>query len=128
MNYQRGYSALVVAIIVSFIGIGVVLAISRSSYLSQKETTFYQRGFQAQKYAGACAELALDDIATNGSQTGTDTETFSNGSCTYSYTAPATNTRTIVATGVVGGHTKRIQVEVDISGNPLSTTNWFAIP
>jgi len=119
---RRGMAALMIVVI---IGAALLLMAYSAIFLGLGDLEMgynYQRGNEAMSVADGCMEEALYRLRKNNSYVGA-TLTLDNGTCVIVVSGSGA-TRTINVTATSDAYTKKIQADISISGNTITTNSW----
>lgn len=120
---KKGFSTLLVVVILGSIALGLILLIGTTSFWSVTGSIADKNSMQADQIANACAELALEVMRENNGFTGNASSVISNSSCDYTVANSGGNNRIIQVTGTVGSITRKIKIITD-SFNPINVLSW----
>ncbi len=119
-----GYITLVSVLVFGAVGIALVVVIL-SVGLSTSLTGFsVLQSRQSHALADSCAESALAQVRESTSYTGTETLTFTAGSCTYTVMSTGGQNRLINSFGTVGGVVSKVQVFLDQINPRINIVYW----
>ncbi|MFC1645548.1 type II secretion system protein [Patescibacteria group bacterium] len=121
---EKGFSLIVSVSIVSMIVVGVVLAFLSLSQSAISGSFVFEKSNKAQTLADACIEVALQEIRTLETFTGTDTLAIGEGDCTYDVSDDGGENRTIESEAIVDDVYFRVRVVVDIINPQISIVSW----
>lgn len=121
---SQGYIALIAVLIIGAAGLATSVALLTAGTDSQRAALTAQQSVQARQLAHGCAEEALQQLQSNTSFTGTNALTLGQGTCSYTVTNTGTSTRTIDASGTVGGVVRKVKVYATIGVSSISITSW----
>jgi len=126
-NLHRGFSTLLIVILLGGVALGLTLSLSTSSVWSIRGSVDAKVSNQAKSLVNACAEIALETLRENNGYTGTDSVLIGSNTCTYTVTNTGGSTRTITASGVVEDITRRVTITTN-TFNPLVVSSWLEVP
>lgn len=111
---------LVSVLIISAIASVATVALVIAGVARVQTAGAHMYGVQALALAHGCAELGLDEIRRNASYTGSQTyDDIGAGECSFDVQSGGT----VQAEGVVGPHTKRVEVTL-ASTSPITIEAW----
>ena len=120
---KKGYIALLSVLVLGAVAASLAFSLfagsGRSDALIATEVNLRARG-----YAESCAEEALENIRTTTSYTGTNTLSWSAGSCTATVAAGTGENRTITVTGLSGGSTQHLTITLTAINPLLVISSW----
>ncbi len=120
----KGYVALITTLVVGATSVLVTTGmLSIGITQTQSAITLYD-GYKAKHLADACVEYALQEIRNSTSFTGSSTENFTEGDCTYDVSSNGGEDRDIEAEGIVGDVTQRSLVNLDQITPSINITSW----
>lgn len=120
---NAGFSALFVVIILGGAALAMALWFATTSVWSAKESRYSKSGNQARILAESCAEIALENIRENKTNSGNGTQSFAGGTCDWAITSLGQNLRRIVAQGRVDDTIFNVSIETK-NFNPVEITSW----
>lgn len=121
---KNGYALLLSVIVIGAIGL-LVSVFMLSHSVSSGQTFIVQRsGTKASLYAEACAESALQEIRDTTSFVGSNSISFSDGSCQYQITSLGGQNRQIVATGAVAQSIKTVTILLSKINPDIVVDSW----
>ena len=124
----RSYVALFSVILVGVIGISVATSLLLLGLDFWRTSYSGQQSDQARSYADACAEVALDRIRENISYSGSDSITFSNGSCEIRPIIGAgTETPTVETRGLVGESLRKVRIVLNQVRPQIVISQWLEV-
>lgn len=126
-NFHKGFSTLLIVIILGGGALTLVLTLATSSVWSMKGSVDSGVSNQTKSLVNACAEVALETIRENNSYTGTASVTLQGATCTYSVANTGGTTRSVTVSGVVRDITRKILITTS-TFNPLVIASWQEIP
>lgn len=83
-----------------------------------------EQGLAARLLADSCAERALEEIRESASFSGSDTLTYSNGSCSYAVINEGGQNRTIEASGAVADALQRVELTLTQINPTITVAAW----
>jgi len=121
---KKGFTILLSILIISVIA--TVIAISLVIFgMSARRTSFAQeQSYNAQTYAEACAEEALQKIHESNPFTGMGSLSFSYGTCNYTVTKTGGQSRTIATDATVGTIVRKIAITLDKIKPTIRIISW----
>jgi len=123
-NRNGGYITLMLVLIIGALGLGIAISlILRGIGISQSSLT-EERSALSIAYAESCAENALGTIRGFTPFTGTGTQTFSNGTCSYLVTSSGGENRTIVASSTVQDIFRTLSISVTQINPTIVISGW----
>jgi len=122
---QAGYVALLSVLVVGVAATAIAVTLLLTGTDSQRSALVAQQSKQARGLAVACGEEALQQIHDTMSYIGSSGSlSLGQGTCTYTVTANNSTTRTIGATGTVGGVVKKVNATVTIGATTETVSSW----
>ena len=121
---KQGYIALTTVLILGAIGMLLVTSSLLIGTIQSQTVVSVINSFRSESYANGCAEEALKEIRLSTPYSGTDTLSFSNGSCNYSVINTGGQDRRIEASGVSSGSTKRVLITIDSINPDINISSW----
>jgi hypothetical protein len=126
-NPQKGFSTLLLVIILGAASLGLMLALSTSSFWAIRGSTNAKNSDQAKALANACAETTLESMRENNSYLGSGSITIGNNSCAYSVTSLGGSARSVAVSGAAGAAVRKINITTG-SFNPITISLWQEVP
>lgn len=126
INRRKGFSALLIVIVVGFISLTVSLWLSTSSFWFLKGSIDSKSSEEAKALANACAEVALKMMMQNPYYNGSDSITISGRSCVYTVSSGGGNGRIITVNATAGSIVRKISIITD-TFNPIRVVSWQEI-
>lgn len=126
-TFAGGYITLISILIISAIAVTLTLALMLLSVGSSQSSVTITQSRQAETYANACAEEALEQIKTNTSFTGSGNLSFSVGNCNYEVLSGGGQSRTINAYGTAGNAMRRVKVQLTAASPTFTISSWQAV-
>jgi hypothetical protein len=123
MNKQKGFSTLLIVIIIGSIVTGLILYIGTAGLWSVRGSIGDKNSMQADQIANACAELALESMRENNLFTGSSNSSIGASACNYDIINNGGDNRIIQVTGTVGNITRKIKITTD-SFNAINIVSW----
>jgi hypothetical protein len=120
---QKGFSTLLLVIIIGSVALGLILMLSTNSLWLVKSSIDSKRSVQSKELSNSCAEIALEAIRENHNYTGMGTVNISDNICNYEIINTGGNNRSITVSSTVGGVVRKLQISTD-SFNPLNINSW----
>lgn len=112
---QRGYVTLIAAVLIGAVSFLLLLSFLSFSTGAIKEQGVYERGKFARVYAESCAEEALQRVADSQLYLGSDSMSFSYGSCTFTVNGDYFY-KDIDVSSSAGNAVRRLRIYVDEEG------------
>lgn len=126
-NFHKGFSTLLIVIILGGVALTLVLTLAASSVWSMKGSVDSGISNQAKSLVNACAEVALEAMREDNSYAGTNNITLQGATCTYTVTNTGGTTRSITVSGVVRDITRKLLITTS-TFNPLVIASWQETP
>ena len=120
---ERGYIALLTVLVLGAVAASLALSLFAGSG-SSDALIATEDNLRARGYAESCAEEVLHLIRTTTSYTGTNTLTWTDGSCSATVVAGSGENRTITGTGLSGGSTQRLTITLTAINPLLTVSSW----
>lgn len=124
---NKGYSTLLIVILLGSIALTLAITLSTSSVWSVKGSIDTKNSNQVKALVNACAEVALEVMRENNSYTGTNNVTLDSNTCTYTVTNTGGTTREVVVSGTVAGIVRKLNITTS-TFNPLVVSSWQEVP
>lgn len=121
---ESGYIALISVLVVGAVSLVATIGVLTSGTDTQRSVLAQQQSIQALGHATSCAEEALQLIHDTTTFTGSNTLTFSTGSCLYTITNTGGQNRVIDTTGTVNDVVRKLKVYVTIGTSSITVTSW----
>jgi len=127
-NYikNKGFSTLLIVILLGSVTLTLALTLSTSSVWSIKSSTDTRNGNITKAMANACAEVALEVLRENNNYTGSGNTMIDSNTCDYIITNTGGATRLISVLSVVNEITRKLSIETS-SFNPLVVSSWSEV-
>ena len=119
-----GYVALLAVLVVGAASLAIALTLLTTGADSQRAALVLQQSTQARSMASACAEEALQQMHDNTAFTGTNNLSLGQGTCTYTVANTGGTSRTVDASGTVGGVIRKVKAYATIGASSISITSW----
>jgi Tfp pilus assembly protein PilX len=119
-----GYIALMSVLIVGAIGALLVFSMLQWGITDTSITIATSDAQQAYATAHGCLEELLEQVRDSSLTAGSATLTIGAGTCLYTISSPTLSTRKILATGIVGNATERVEVVVSALSPKITLTSW----
>lgn len=123
-----GYIALLTVLIVGAASLAIALSVLLRGSESRRMAQSEQQSIQSRKLADACAEEALQQIHDSTSFTGTNSLTFSTGTCSYTVTNTGGSNRSITSSGNANGVVRKDAISATIGAVTISIVSWQETP
>lgn len=120
---SRGFSTLLIVILLGGVALALTLTLSTSSFWSIRGSIDSKNSNIAKSLVNACAEVALEIMRENNNYTGTGNVTLNDNTCSYTVTSTGGTTRSVSASGTVDGITRNLFITTN-SFNPLTISSW----
>jgi Tfp pilus assembly protein PilV len=120
---KKGFSTLLVVIIIGVMVMGLILYISTTSYWSVRQSVDDKVAMQTEQMVNACAESALETMRENNSFTGGNSLTIGSDTCNYTVTNTGGNNRSINITSTIKNITRNLTITTS-AFNPLVISSW----
>lgn len=127
VEQSRGFSTLLIVIILGGVSLSLALVLSTSSMWSIVSSRDSNISNKAQALVAACAEVSLETIRENNTYTGDGIVTLNGNICTYTVANSGGTTRSINISGVVNDITRKLVITTS-SFNPLVISSWQEVP
>ncbi len=124
---QKGFSTLLIVIILGGVAFTLALSLSTSSVWSIRGSIDSKTSNITKSLVNACAEIALEAMRENNSFTGTNNVALSGNSCSYTVTNTGGTTRSVTVTGTMSGVTRKLSITTS-SFNPVVIASWQEVP
>ena len=124
---QRGFSTLLIVILLGGVALSLTLALSTSSVWSIRGSIDSKTSNITKSLVNACAEIALEAMRENNSYTGTSNVLLNNNTCSYTVANTGGTTRSVIISGTVAGITRKINITTS-SFNPITISSWLEVP
>jgi len=119
----KGFSTLLVVILLGSVAMTLVLTLTASSVWSIRGSIDTKYSNQAKALVNACAEIALETIRENNNYLGTNSVVLNGNTCNYTITNTGGTTRGVVISGTVNGVTRNLNITTS-TFNPLVISSW----
>lgn len=119
---SRGFVTLMSVLLIGAVGSAITLSVLLWGLRTARTGFTYQEFVQAKALADACAEEAIQQLATSLTCSASGTLTIGEGDCDYAAAGGASCT--VSATGTVGDVVRRVEVGVTIAETSMSLTSW----
>jgi len=127
-NNRSGYVTLMLVLITGALGVGIAISlilrgigISRSSFTEEQSA-------QSIAYAESCAEEALQQIRNSTPFTGSGSQIFSNGTCSYNVSSLGGDNRLIIASSTVQNISRTLSISITQINPKIVISNWNLNP
>lgn len=124
---QKGFSTLLIVILLGGVALALTLTLSTSSLWSIRGSIDSKSSNTTKSLVNACAEIALEAMRENNSYTGTGNVTLSGNTCSYAVTNTGGTTRSVAVSGAVNGITRKLSITTT-AFNPLTIGSWQEVP
>jgi type II secretory pathway pseudopilin PulG len=124
---DKGFSTLIIVIVLGVIALSLTLAISTSSVWSIRANMNAKTSNITKSLVNACAEVALEKMRENNSYVGTDNVTLNGNTCSYTIIDAGGNTRSITISGAVNDITRKLFITTNDS-DPITIISWREVP
>jgi hypothetical protein len=122
---KRGVAALLTILIVST-AVLIMAVVSSQLGLGELDLGYTsQKGSEALAVAEGCMDEGLRQLRLDTGYSGSSLS-LDNGSCTITV-ATSGSDRTLVVTGVVDDYTKKVAVNLTLSGNVITINSWLEV-
>lgn len=121
---NRGFSTLLIVILLGGVALTLTLTLSTSSVWSIRGSINSKTANITKALVDACAEVALESMREQNSYTGSGNVTLDGNSCSYAVTNTGGNSRSVTVIGTVNGITRRLAITTG-SFNPLIISSWL---
>ncbi len=121
---QKGYTLLLLVLIVASISTTAVLSLSTINVNALKTSRVIEKYNQAKALADGCIELALQEIRDSETTSGTDTFSLDEGSCEYTISNSGGESRDIIATGTVDEVVRKVEVSIGTINPQITIDSW----
>lgn len=126
-NFHKGFSTLLIVIILGGVALALVLTLATSSVWSMKGSVDSGISNQTKSLVNACAEVALEAMREDNSYTGTAGVTLQGATCSYAVANTGGTTRSVTVSGIVRDITRKILITTS-TFNPLVIASWQETP
>jgi hypothetical protein len=124
----NGFTLIIGVLIMGAVAVAIVVAMLLQGVGSMNTSRSVSNAAQARAYADTCTEEAAQKLLDDLTYTGSQTITFSDGSCTIGAVSGSGNTdRTIQATGTVGTVTRRVEMIIATVRPQIVLTSWLEV-
>lgn len=122
---RSGYVLLISVIVIGSVASAILVSVLMLGISAAQVSSSVHLSSQALAIAHACAEDALMDLRTSLSYAGSETQSFSLGTCeTLSLGGIGNNSRLICTEGTVGDTTRRIEIVVEQVLPEMKISSW----
>lgn len=121
---KNGYITLISVLIVGAIATVVAVTYLMLGYGSMQSGQVITQSKQAEFFADACVEEALQQIRDSVPFTGTGSLSFSEGECNYEVVNLGGKNRQINATGIIENVVRKVKVSVDAISPAINLSDW----
>lgn len=122
-KFEKGFSTLLVVIILGTMVMGLILYITTTGYWSVRGSVDDKTSMQSEQMVNACAESALEAMRENNAFTGSGSVTINSNTCNYTVTNTGGNNRSISINATIGSITRRLTITTN-AFNPLTISSW----
>lgn len=123
---NKGFSTLLIVIILGGVALALTLTLSASSFWSIRGSADAKISNNTRSLINACAEVALEIIRENNSYVGNGSVVLNGNTCLYEISNTGGTTRSVNVTGTVSNITRRLSITTS-SFNPLIISSWQEI-
>ncbi len=120
---QDGYIILLSVMLIGAISVTIAVSMLSLGINSTKTALSLQRAEQARILTHTCIDLALLEIYSSSTYSGTNSTSTSDGSCYYTVIDTGGNNRTVNASSTVGQIIRKAQVQID-AVSPINIVSW----
>jgi hypothetical protein len=124
-NNQAGFGLLMSVLILGAVGIALTTSLILLGIGSARSSATLADSVKARAYANACAEEALQKLRESVYYTGSQTLTFSTGTCQIQAITGVGNTnRTVSTLGTVGTVQRKLTIVIATIHPTINLTSW----
>jgi len=120
---KKGFSTLLLVIIMGSISIGLMLALSMNSLWSVKSSLNTKSLNKSKAMVNACAEIVLETIRENKNFTGNSSVIISGNTCNYIVSNTGGDNRSIAITSTIYDVVSKLQINTN-AFNPIVVSSW----
>lgn len=120
---KKGFSTLLVVILLGSVALALALTLSTSSVWSIRGSMDSRSSNKARGLVNACAEVALEKIREDNTFSGSSSVVLDSNTCNYTISNIGGNTRGIIVSGIVNGITRNLNITTS-AFNPLIISSW----
>jgi len=120
---KKGFSTLLVVILLGSVALTLALTLSTSSVWSIRGSMDTRSSNKAKGLVNACAEVALEKIREENNYTGMNSVVLSGNTCNYTILNTGGTTRNLIVSGTVSGITRNLNITTS-SFNPIVVSSW----
>jgi hypothetical protein len=123
---QKGYIAIISAVVISFLIMGVALTLSFTGFFNRSNISNSEFKKMSNSLAEACASTALFKIAENKDYLGNESVTVDNNTCSIMTIESLGEQKIIKTTATVQNSTTNLKVTIDKT--TLQIASWEEVP
>lgn len=123
-NGKRGYVSLLGVLIVGAVALSLTISLLLLGISFSRSSLAMEQSAQARAFAYACVEEALQRIHDSTPFTGSDTLSFTHGTCDYTVTSQGGQNRIITGTGFAGEAVRKIHITLDTINPSIGIVSW----
>ncbi len=127
LQHNKGFSTLLIVILLGGVALGLTLTLSTSSFWSIKGSMDSKSSNVAKSLVNACAEVALEVMRESNSYAGTNSVTLNGGTCSYTVANTGGTTRSVSVSGTVDAVTRKLSI-ITSAFNPIVVSSWQEAP
>jgi hypothetical protein len=124
---SNGYITLISILIISSIAVTLALTLTLISVGSSQSSVTYTQSRQADAYAAACAEEAMEQLKTDVNYIGSNGLNIGTGTCSYEVINNGGQDRTVNASGTAGQATRRVKVLLTAASPTFTIISWQSV-
>ncbi|HBH46468.1 MAG: hypothetical protein A2445_03920 [Candidatus Jacksonbacteria bacterium RIFOXYC2_FULL_44_29] len=121
---ERGYIALISVLVGGAVALMITLSLLVIGVESTRLNSVFWQSYLAKGSVDACAETGLQQIADNGSYTGSGALTLISGTCTYTVTALGGDNRRVRAIGASGTVRRKLNLNINGLLPSINVSSW----
>lgn len=121
---ENGVVLLLSVLIATAVGVAVGISVIMGGLILSQGSQAHREANQAKSLANACADLALQQIRSNTSFTGTNTVAISGNNCSYTVTSGPGEARTATSSATINASTRRVTVQISNINPSIVITSW----
>lgn len=125
---QKGFITLFSVILLTALAVALVSMLLAQTLLATKNSGDEALASKARITAASCAELALQNLRTSYSYTGSGSQALNGGACEYVVTNTGGNNRNIAASSTVSGFVNKLNITTDASSPVIHISSWQETP
>lgn len=127
-NNRGGYVTLMLVLISGALGVGIAISLILRGIGISRSSLIEEQSAQSIAYAESCAEDAIQQIRNSTPFTGSGSQTFSNGSCSFLVTSQGGENRTIIASSTIQNVYRTISISITQINPKIVISDWNLTP